>query len=175
MLGATDAAIRKVAHRHGISLVSDWAEEYTVNCACGASFVVTRRRARAHRVTMCDPCRGRAWRNSHDHKVVPAQKKMLYSARKRAHLRGIPFNITEADIVIPATCPVLGIPLSRVVDGGPGVGPQPSSPTLDRIIPELGYVPGNVAVISWRANKLKSDATLAELEAVTAWVKSITP
>ena len=38
----------------------------------------------------------------------------------------------------------------------------PDSPSLDRIVPELGYVKGNIRVISNRANHLKSDATLEE-------------
>jgi hypothetical protein len=36
-------------------------------------------------------------------------------------------------------------------------------PTLDRVDPVCGYVPGNVWVISWRANRLKQDASLDEL------------
>lgn len=43
------------------------------------------------------------------------------------------------------------------------------SPTIDRIINDLGYVKGNVIVISWRANRIKSDATLAELKAIVAF------
>lgn len=44
----------------------------------------------------------------------------------------------------------------------------PESPTLDKIIPALGYVPGNVWVISHRANTIKSDASLEELKTLTA-------
>ena len=43
--------------------------------------------------------------------------------------------------------------------------------SLDCIIPELGYVPGNVAVISRRANTIKNDATIEELELVLAYMK----
>lgn len=53
-----------------------------------------------------------------------------------------------------------------------GTGPAPDSPSLDRVIPELGYVPGNVIVISWRANNLKRDATIEELEAVIAYMRA---
>jgi hypothetical protein len=34
---------------------------------------------------------------------------------------------------------------------------------VDRIVPRRGYVRGNVAVISMRANRLKSNMTLDEL------------
>jgi hypothetical protein len=44
------------------------------------------------------------------------------------------------------------------------------SPSLDRIKPELGYVPGNIQVISARANVMKNDATPEELLAFANWV-----
>lgn len=40
---------------------------------------------------------------------------------------------------------------------------QASSPSLDRIDNRMGYVPGNVWVISWKANRMKSDASMEEL------------
>ncbi len=55
---------------------------------------------------------------------------------------------------MPEVCPVLGIPLF-VRDGKVG----PNSPSLDKIVPELGYVTGNVKVISNLANNIKQDVT----------------
>ena len=52
--------------------------------------------------------------------------------------------------------------------------PGPGSPTLDRIVPSLGYVPGNVVVISHKANSIKSNATAAEIRAVADWLDDIT-
>jgi hypothetical protein len=46
-----------------------------------------------------------------------------------------------------------------------------NSPTLDRIIPSLGYVRGNVKVISMRANVLKHNASLDELKKLVAWLE----
>jgi hypothetical protein len=47
------------------------------------------------------------------------------------------------------------------------------SPSLDRKNSSEGYVPGNVWVISWRANDLKRDGTLAEFRAmVENWPKT---
>lgn len=45
-----------------------------------------------------------------------------------------------------------------------------ASPTLDRIIPELGYIEGNVVWISDLANRIKSNATEKELYAVADWL-----
>lgn len=90
------------------------------------------------------------------------------NAKIRAKKRGIPFGITPADIVIPEFCPILGL---RLVSG---VGPSTRADlaSLDRINPTLGYVRGNIAVISKRANQIKSDATSAELFATAEFVKS---
>ena len=88
---------------------------------------------------------------------------MFWDAKKRAKAKGIPFTIAAADISIPDTCPLLGIPLAR----SPGFRTA-VSPSLDRIKPELGYVPGNVWVISYRANTLKNDASIDELKRLVA-------
>jgi hypothetical protein len=72
------------------------------------------------------------------------------------------------DVTIPAFCPVLGLPLFRN-QGGKAQGPN--SPTIDRIIPALGYVRGNVRVISSRANSIKSDSTPEELLRVAAYMQ----
>ena len=45
-----------------------------------------------------------------------------------------------------------------------------NSPSIDRIDPEGGYVPGNVVVISWRANQLKLDGNAHELRLIAEWV-----
>jgi hypothetical protein len=77
------------------------------------------------------------------------------------------FDLRVEDISIPEICPVLGIPIAV----GNSNGPSPNSPSLDRFIPELGYVRENVRVISWRANRLKSDATLEEIESVARYMR----
>ena len=89
------------------------------------------------------------------------EKCLLQKARQRARKKSLPFSLTEEDIVIPDTCPVLGIQLFS----GEGVMCD-NSPNLDRIIPEKGYVPGNVRVISQRANRIKSNATAEEIRLV---------
>ena len=84
---------------------------------------------------------------------------MIYTAKHKAKKYGIPFNITKEDIEIPEYCPLLGIKLKvdsfKVID---------ESPSLDRVIPKNGYVKGNVWVISNKANRIKNDATIQEIE-----------
>lgn len=92
-------------------------------------------------------------------------KCMLASARARAKKCGLEFTITESDVVIPSRCPILGIALTFGLGWGKGQSNQQrdSRASLDRIDNTKGYVPGNVIVVSYRANRLKSDATVAEL------------
>lgn len=80
----------------------------------------------------------------------------------------MPFSITVADINVPERCPLL----DTILKVGSGVQ-TPASPTLDRIENDKGYVPGNVWVISLRANRLKGDATPDELTRIAAGVHRI--
>jgi hypothetical protein len=47
-----------------------------------------------------------------------------------------------------------------------------NSPSLDRIVPEKGYVRDNVLVVSYRANRIKNDATISELQQIAAFYKT---
>jgi hypothetical protein len=86
----------------------------------------------------------------------------LNSARGRARKNGVPFRLKKDDLPpMPAVCPVLGIEM--VVWGSES---RSESPSLDRIVPERGYVAGNVRWISTRANILRRDASARELALV---------
>lgn len=97
-------------------------------------------------------------------------KSQLIKIRHRCGANEIPFNLTIHDLEIPAICPVLGIPL---VCGLPYS--SPNAPSVDRRRPTLGYVKGNVTVISWRANHLKNDCVSGEeLRRVAAYIDDCT-
>ena len=89
------------------------------------------------------------------------RRTILERARKRARRQGVRYALRRQDISLPARCPVLGIPL-RI-----GEGRSPGSPSLDRIDPTQGYVPGNVRVISDRANKLKGNRRLEDIRSLS--------
>lgn len=95
---------------------------------------------------------------------------MFYNAKTRARKLGLPFTITVDDVVIPSHCPILGIPLFRATGRS---GQTENSPTLDRVLPEKGYVRGNVIVISNRANRLKSDASIEELRDIASFYATL--
>ena len=108
--------------------------------------------------------RARAPQRAAQRRANPA-KALLKSSKNRARRDGIEFSISLTDIVVPARCPVLGIEL-RGKEWSQQSGGVATSPSLDRIDSSRGYVPGNVRVISLRANVLKNNATVAELALV---------
>lgn len=99
--------------------------------------------------------------------ILNPEKRILATVKSRTAKDGIPFNLTLEDIIIPEFCPVLGIKLKK----GQGKR-QDNSVSIDRIIPELGYVKGNIRIISWRANKLKNNGKIEEFEAIIKYMKN---
>lgn len=105
---------------------------------------------------------GNGWKGKYD-----ARGYLLARARTRATERGMEFTITKEDIVIPDKCPLLGIDII------PKAKDRTHSPSLDRIDSNKGYTPDNIWVVSSRANTLKNDATLQELELLVENLKSL--
>lgn len=99
-------------------------------------------------------------------------KLLLSSAKSRAKETGRYFTITAADIgEIPECCPVLGIELHFY--RGSGEGQHDDSPSLDRIDSTKGYIPGNVWIISWLANRTKGSKAVWELEDAERWLNAV--
>ncbi len=96
-------------------------------------------------------------------------RQMWLNARARARRLGIEFKLTLEDITVPKVCPVLGIPL--VVGGKKRE--RDNSPSLDRKDNAKGYTPDNIRVISWRANDVKGNATVIELEKVLEYMRNL--
>jgi hypothetical protein len=98
-------------------------------------------------------------KNIEQYRIKNWQMKMLWQAKATATRKKIPFNLDEHDISIPTHCKYLGVPLTQSL----GEGVVWSNTSLDRIDPALGYVKGNVEVISRKANSMKNMATINEL------------
>lgn len=90
---------------------------------------------------------------------------LLRSAKHRSKVNNLPINITVEDIIIPEYCPILKIKLECSKGNA-----SKNSPSLDKIIPELGYVRGNIQVISNLANTMKWDANFKELVNFAEWI-----
>lgn len=79
------------------------------------------------------------------------------------------FDLKFSDLSFPLTCPLLNIPLNYLEENFRA----DNYPTFDRIDSKKGYVKGNVHVVSWRANRIKCDATQEELELIAHNLKMI--
>ena len=98
---------------------------------------------------------------------------MCTASKVRAKQKNLPFNLSTEYLkeIWPEDnkCPALGITMRKgdfcVTD---------HSPTLDRIIPKLGYIKGNVQVVSALANRIMSDATVNQVMAVAKHYEKIT-
>jgi hypothetical protein len=87
-----------------------------------------------------------------------AIKRLWLNAKKRAETKNLDFNIELEDLTIPEFCPILNIPIFTGSKSN-----YDNSPSLDRINNELGYVKGNIKVISTLANTMKNKATIEQL------------
>lgn len=92
---------------------------------------------------------------------LPEVKTIYNRLKASAKKRNIDFSLSLTDLYeldYPISCPILGIPLTfnrgKVED---------NSYSIDRIDSSLGYNVNNIRVISYRANKLKNNATSEEL------------
>ena len=131
------------------------------NPLCGKTFVW--KEGKAHLNRSATHCCTRSCQNT-THGLAGTPKHRIWErVWKRAREQDIPFNLTVHDVPeIPEYCPVLGIELKA----NTVAGPLDSSPSMDRIVPALGYVVGNVRIISNRANRIRADATADELRRV---------
>lgn len=99
-------------------------------------------------------------------------KNYLHNAKSRSIRENVPFDLTLQDLIEIATdeCPIFHTPF---VWGASGLGKgktRPDSPTLDRILPELGYIKSNVAFLSYRANRIKDNGTMQEHYDIADWI-----
>lgn len=103
-------------------------------------------------------------------------RKYFDNARSRAIKNNLEFDITPEYLETIATdvCPIF----NESFEWGSaklGKGKQNlTTPNLDRIIPELGYVQGNVAFISVKANRIKSNGTMEDHYKIADWIWSKT-
>jgi len=93
----------------------------------------------------------------------------LNKAKLRAKRKNLAFDLDLEHVlsIAPDKCPVFG---TEFVWGRYQGEQHRQTPSLDRVVPELGYIKGNVVFISLWANMIKSDATDKELYAVADWL-----
>lgn len=86
-------------------------------------------------------------------------KRMLSSAKRRSTDKNVPFNLTYEGLIDiwkrqNGRCCISG----RIFDLDPSEERvNKDAPSLDRIVPQLGYVFGNVRFITWQTNAAISE------------------
>jgi hypothetical protein len=99
-------------------------------------------------------------------------RKLLAKAKERAKAKGLFFDLTIEwlETMVVSHCPITLQPIDwlkeQVVDGRT----SPNSPSIDKNIPELGYVQSNCAIISHRGNTIKNNGTIDEHRRVVQYM-----
>lgn len=96
------------------------------------------------------------------------KRGMLENCRHRAKLGNFECSLVIGDIQIPSHCPILGIPLQHGFESG-----RDTSPSVDRIDTTKGYTKDNIHIISYKANRIKSNATPEELIAIGKYLVNL--
>lgn len=137
-------------------------------------------KGRRYRNNVCSSCSGnyvetyrRTWRGW--------ASFVVKSIRFRAKKKRIPCTIGKEDVVgllarQGFTCALTGLPLKRQGDtpreNSTGAYRFPMGPSVDRIIPERGYVPGNVRIVCNWANWSRSDLSDVDFKTLCEAVAS---
>lgn len=119
---------------------------------------------------LCKPCYIK--RNSEYQSRYRAKNRFairMRSCRARAKEKGLPFDLTTEYLeeIWTGVCPAFGVSLDIKAKKD-----EQDHAQLDKIIPDLGYVRGNVVWLSQRANRIKDDASVEDLERLLEWLKS---
>ena len=103
------------------------------------------------------------WKHADD--LSRALKNSYTQKRQNAKRSKWGWDLSFHDIEWNMVCPVLGIELDWFNEYR-----QENSPSFDRINPKLGYIKGNVQIISTRANRIKNDGTAEEHRLIAAYM-----
>lgn len=124
--------------------------------------------------SICKPCRSSISYNSRkkrtqEYKIKVKEKNEIdiesrgyliwKRAKDRASKKNLEFNITRDSVVLwlhAGICQATGLKLNLTF-GNEKLNPL--GPSLDRINPKLGYVNGNVRMVSWIFNRAKGDGS----------------
>jgi hypothetical protein len=155
---------------------------WNCRCRCGDIVRVYASNLRGGRTKSCIKCSAtfgeenglvRATKKKHGENYTQKSDEWYGQASgifARCREKGIPLGFDTAHqlatylkSIVPNRCPVLGYEMVRKCKGK-------KSPSVDRIRPELGYVKGNIQIISLKANTMKTDASNEEMEMFARWV-----
>lgn len=114
---------------------------------------------------MSDPKGDRNARWCKEWRAKNPEKTILGRSKIRAAKLGVPFTLAHTDIMIPEKCPACG---ATLIFGS--VDDRDNSPSLDRIVPHLGYTPENTIIICYSCNRIKNNATPEQLYLIADYI-----
>ncbi|WP_293935384.1 hypothetical protein [Iodobacter sp.] len=98
-------------------------------------------------------------------KTDMVKRRMLKDAKYRAELAQVEFTLELDDFRVSKNCPIFKRPYI--------LGDNDYAPSLDRIVPSIGYVKSNVVVVSSKANRMKNNGTADDLKAIAEFYKGM--
>jgi len=134
---------------------------------------ISKRRVRNACCLQCEKIHGRKSHNKTIASVFKTPERWaklrIRDLKTKAKKRALDFDITFQDLLpVPECCPVLGIPLAYNAGRR-----NENSVSIDRLDNKKGYVKGNIKIMSWRANNIKSNATFEEIEKVYNFLREL--
>lgn len=108
------------------------------------------------------------WGYKEDTDLYRSKRDKFRNKKYMAQSTGWEWTISFGDLEWPTHCPIFGIELDYFAESR-----QENSPSFDRIDSSLGYVKGNVRIMSWRANRIKNDGSAEEHRKIADFLDSI--
>ena len=107
-------------------------------------------------------------RYSYHRRTAPFKLRCSRAKSRAQHLK-VPFDLTPdyLETLWTGKCAATGVDIKWDTDKDDEFAAE-----LDRMVPAKGYTQGNVAFLSRRANRLKNNTTVDELEQICSWMKS---
>jgi len=134
--------------------------------SCDTEYQKKRRLEKADSIKQYGKAYQKKRKESFDYRL----QMLLNASKQRANIKNRENTLTLQDIKdkypLDGKCPVFGFDLEFN-----SAGFRETSPSIDRIDSTKGYTPDNIQIISWKANRLKSYATLEDLEILVAFMK----
>ena len=124
------------------------------------------------RFTTCSQCEKDRFNKRYRVNPIP---QLISGFRNRAKKQNVPFNLTVddmKDLIKNAAdiCPALGV---KMEIAKLYANDSNYSPSFDRIDPKKGYTKNNIVIVSNRANRIKSDATVDEIRKVADFYEKL--
>lgn len=153
-MGKDGKTLREIGEHYGVSRqrIKQLFSQHGVTPE-ESGLIVRRKRSREARAA----AHFAKWGKKEDTDLYQAQRHKFRRKKANATRIGWDWTVQFGELEWPTHCPVLGMELDYFSEFV-----KENSPSFDRIDSGLGYVKGNVRIMSWRANRIKNNGTAEE-------------